>query len=255
MKKVSVLLYFLLLVVVVFSFPTSSIFAEKVGNSPESGATSRISTLNSALVTLGFGSISAGSWGDWGSWWNRIYSSSINNVNYSLQSLVEWDDYKTGVYTGEDSTWNNTAGTATGGVWQDTRTGLYWSVNQGSMTDVFPDTTHTTCPFFTNRITYDGLTSACGNAINACGALSLEGLTGQGAKTDWYLPSQKELMQAYIDGIYVKSNTTWATASYFWSSTEASSTASYAWYVYLGGGSTGYNGKSNSYAVRCVRRD
>jgi len=62
----------------------------------------------------------------------------IANVNYSFQSLAEWDDYKTGVYTGMDSTWTNTAGAATTGVWKDTLTGLYWSASQGQFSDIFP---------------------------------------------------------------------------------------------------------------------
>ena len=51
--------------------------AEQSGSSPESGVNSKIKTLNTDLVSKGFGSVSAGTWGDWGATWNRIYSSAV----------------------------------------------------------------------------------------------------------------------------------------------------------------------------------
>jgi len=65
----------------------------------------------------------------------------------------------------------------------------------------------------------------------------------------WRLPSQKELMQAYIDGSFFNltqpSNT-------FWASTESSATN--AWFVALNSGNTSYGNKSTgSFQVRCVR--
>jgi len=65
----------------------------------------------------------------------------------------------------------------------------------------------------------------------------------------WRLPTQKELMQAYIDGSFF--NLTQPSYS-FWSATEYSGTS--AWYVNLYSGVTTSNSKStNSYQVRCVR--
>ncbi len=65
----------------------------------------------------------------------------------------------------------------------------------------------------------------------------------------WRLPTQKELMQAYIDGSYF--NLTQPSYN-FWSATEASATI--AWYVVLNSGTTNNNYKSTySYQVRCVR--
>lgn len=177
-------------------------------------------------------------------------------IDYSLQSLVEWDDYKgytasqSQDYQGEESTWTVEVASE---VWQDQRTGLYWTKDEGAYTNVFPDGSdgdHSLCPFFSDRAGYDGLDADCGNAINYCGALSKD--DGGGAKTDWYLPSQKELMQAYIDGIYNQAD---ADTSGFWSSTEKSNNPPVAWYVGLRYGSTIYTAKSNSRSVRCVRRD
>lgn len=277
----------------IFWYLADRAFGEQSGYSPTSSTDSRIKQAFDFLVGKGanYGVTDAPDWSNnWGATWNRImesaawepdgtaveadvvapktFYSGLNNrtiktgtlpaIDYSQQSLVEWDDYKNGGSADdsalEEAVWQLTAGSTTTGVYKDTRTNLYWSVSQGSKTNVFPDTTHTGCPFFTDRITYDGLTGACGDAINACGALSLAS-DGGAAKTDWYLPSQKELMQAYIDGVYNKTNTTWATTSCFWSSTEDSNNPAYAWAVYLRYGYTFTNTKVTSIAVRCVRRD
>lgn len=269
------------------------VLAEQSGSSPESGATSRIKTVYDSLVALTHGSESAGGWGNWGAYWNRIrsagewvptgdadeadvasgktfYKNSRTQKtgtaslapNWSNQSLQDYDDCRGNMdcsstsdedTTTEEATWTNTAGSATTGVWKDTRTGLYWSVDQESKTNEF---TRATCDFFTTtpRGAYAGADSDCGNAINTCATLSLEAVTGGGAKTDWYLPSQKELQQAYIDGIY-NTNSTFATASAFWSSTERSDYSGLAWYETLYDGRTNVYGKGNGNSVRCVRRD
>jgi len=64
----------------------------------------------------------------------------------------------------------------------------------------------------------------------------------------WRLPTQKELMLAYIDGAYW--NLTQPSNGY-WSATESSSTSAY--YVNLYNGSTGSYGKTSANNVRCVR--
>jgi len=283
MKK-TILLSACLIIGVFSLWQITNVFAEKVGSSPESSSTSRIKTLDNELISLGVGTTASGAWGDWGIMWNRIYSSanwipsgtaSVGDValgvtfygnsrtkqtgtaavpvDYSQQSLVKWDDAYGGDETGEEASWTNTAGSATTGVWKDNRTGLYWSVGVGSLANQF---TIATCDFFTTtpRGNYAGTDNDCGGAINKCGTYSLEAVTGQGAKTDWYLPSQKELMQAYMDGIY-NQNATFATTSLFWSSTELSFYSAGAWLVDLAGGDTSGSTKTDSYTVRCVRRD
>lgn len=270
-----------------------NVFAETSGSSPESGTSSRIKTAYDWLVAKGanYGSTDAPDWDSavtypWGTWWNRIMESAawepdgttaVGDVTlgktfyagngdrtiktgtydpatslYLPQSLVEWDDYKTGDETGEEASWSNPATN----VWKDGRTALYWSNSLGQYTNIFPNTTHTACPFFssTPRGSYDGLDADCGNAINACGTLSLA-VDGGAGKTDWYLPSQKELQQAYIDGIY-NANASWATTSLFWSSTENLNDATAAWFVALYRGRADSNLKTTATNyVRCVRRD
>jgi hypothetical protein len=77
-----------------------------------------------------------------------------------------------------------------------------------------------------------------------------DGATGM--ETDWRLPTQKELMLAYINGA---GNNLPNANGYHWSSTEFYSSQSIAWSVSLGRGYTYSATKSNNYYVRCVRRD
>ena len=230
---------------------------------------------------------------DRGTYWNRIlysafwepdgtatesdvlsgktfYSGSNNRVQKTgtltpptspgayYEQFVAYDDYRSYYgtdYQEEESTWTNTNALSGSEVWYDTRTGLYWARSEpATKTNSF---TISSCDFYTKtpRGSYDGSDADCGNAINACGTLSLASTQGQSADTDWYLPSQKELQEAYADGIYNKTNAAFTTTSYFWSSTECSSGSSSAWYVYLRNGDTGYYGKGNGLATRCVRRD
>ena len=178
-------------------------------------------------------------------------TGSAAAIDYSQQSLMEYDDYEDPDSTSEELIWTNPATN----VYQDGRTGLFWSNSLGTYTNIFPDQDHSTCDFFstTPRGSYDGSDADCGNAINACGTLSLDA-NGGGAETDWYLPSQKEFQQAYIDGIY-NQDATWATTGYFWSSTEQSGNSANAWRVTLYNGYTITNIKTNGTNVRCVRRD
>lgn len=194
-----------------------------------------------------------------------FYSNSLTKLtgtappafDYSTQSKVIWDDYKNDGSAdvdnaGEESAWSNTAGAVDTGVWKDSRTGLYWSANQGGITNLF---TVASCDYFSTspRGSYTGGDDDCGLAINHCAALNLA--SGGTSSTDWYLPSQKELMQAYLNGIYNQTNTTFATTSGFWSSTETSGDPGYAWRVNLHNGGTGSYPKANAVSVRCVRRD
>jgi hypothetical protein len=247
-----------------------------------------------------YGGSDAADWtNNWGTYWNRIMESAAWEPGGDLsasdvfsgktfyggsndrdvqtgtwdQSLVEFDDYKDDGSAedsaSEESSWTNTAGNETTGVWRDNRTGLYWSASQGQMSNIFPDddsdSETPTCDFF-NESLYPArrdyscsgpdCDSDCGNAINACAQLSLEAVTGQGVQIDWYLPSQKELLQAYLDGIYNQTNATFATFNRFWSSTEFSDISGYAWDVNSAYGLTNITAKTTGTRyVRCVRRD
>ena len=92
---------------------------------------------------------------------------------------------------------------------------------------------------------WDGTTNANSIAVGGKTAKELCSERGNG----WRLPTQKELMQAYITGSYFNLTNP---SHYFWSAAEYS--ASSAWYVSLTNGTTYDYGKStNSNYVRCVR--
>ncbi|MBW6441575.1 DUF1566 domain-containing protein [Patescibacteria group bacterium] len=272
-------------------------YAEQMGSSPNTGgAQSVLVGSYNQLVSKGdnYGSSSSPNFTqDWGTYWNRImysatwepqgtatssdvlsnktFISSSNDrtsqsgtkpafdIDYSLQQYVKYDDYHASSYTGADSTWIQTSSATSAHVWQDTRTGLYWSYSLGSYTNSFSVISSGSCPFFdsTPRSSYtsSNTSPACGNAINACATLSLASTEGQSADTDWYLPSYAELDGAYINGIYNQAGSTFTTTTSFWSSTEDSSGSTRAWGVSLRYGLANYNVKTLSFAVRCVRRD
>jgi hypothetical protein len=299
MKKSVAVAFGLILFSVLSFFAITNVIAEQGGLSPDSGATSRIGTLSGLLTTSGYGSDT--NTPNWGTMWNRIYTSAIWTPNTSNNAATEdvangkkfyagnnrteltgtaaaaidftklqfsgRDDFGgpngSGAedYQGEEATWTD----ATSGgqaVWKDTRTGTYWSADQGSKANNF---TMSTCPFFTTysdvpnyKKNYDGLSSNCGgtnDAINYCAKLTW------GGRSDWYLPSQKELLQAYIDGMYNQAGTNLANASaftttnYFWSSSEVSYGSSYVWLVHLYRGCNLDGVKTTGYSVRCIARD
>lgn len=174
--------------------------------------------------------------------------------DYAGGDYLGWGGTLTDDYQGEESEWSNMS-VGEDIAWRDERTGVYWSAHQGTMSNIF---TMASCDYFTSipRSSYDGSDSDCGLAINYCATLDFAG------RTDWYLPSQKELMQAYIDGIYNQagideaSAAAFVTDNYYWSSSEVSGYSSNAWTVYLSHGATDSNFKADTYyGVRCVSRD
>lgn len=174
--------------------------------------------------------------------------------DYAGGDYLGWGGTLTDDYQGEESEWSNMS-VGEDIAWRDERTGVYWSAHQGTMSNIF---TMASCDYFTSipRSSYDGSDSDCGLAINYCATLDFAG------RTDWYLPSQKELMQAYIDGIYNQagideaSAAAFVTDNYYWSSSEVSYNSNNAWTVYLINGYTNLDDKTYaSYGVRCVSRD
>jgi hypothetical protein len=104
------------------------------------------------------------------------------------------------------------------------------------------------------------------NAISHC-----DNLTNYGGHSDWRLPTQKELQEAYIHGIrdvgYKGSGTIRPSGDtldnnddfmaivdgWFWSASTLSNLTSDAWGVLLGNGHTDNVGKTNSVQILCVR--
>jgi len=280
MKKITRLETMLLVLIAVIglaTFVVSRTLAEQTGGSPDSGEDSVLTEVYDELVDLGYG-VETGSLG---TIWNRIYSSatwipesgitsdqvldgieyyeggrnlltgSMSLTPYEGQALQQRDD-RDSTDWGDAGEWTQTNTSAE--VWKDDITGLYWSPIQDSLQNDFD---RSTCDFFTSdpRGSYDGSDDTCHQAINECANLELATHTGDAAKTTWYLPSQKELMQAYVHGIYKKTNTTWVGTTQHWSSTENQTLHSHAWFTILAHGLTSFTNKTTSYSVRCVLRD
>ncbi len=68
----------------------------------------------------------------------------------------------------------------------------------------------------------------------------------------WYLPNQKQLMQAYIDGAWDNLDTI-GTLFIYWSSTTVSNLPTSAWRVEFFYGRTNYTAKTGTSNIRCVR--
>jgi hypothetical protein len=182
-----------------------------------------------------------------------VFGEAPFALDYSEQADVIYDDYRKSSDSGYTrpllSTWTQTSTSPE--IWQDERTGLYWSAQQGSVTS--NSFTIATCDFFSvARGAYTGGDTDCGNAINRCA--DLNGTT-HGGRTGWYLPSQHELMQAYLNGMYIQTSHSFTTMGWYWSSSEVSLNSSRAWDVYLYYGYVYSDGKSSNDAVRCVSRD
>lgn len=191
-----------------------------------------------------------------------VSTSSINMfVNQKFQTKDDWVNSggTTGEYTGEEATWTaisgspfagydsiNYAGSGgdldlySGTVKQDTRTGLWWSD-----ISAVGASASTTSNIFGNAT--DGVRPTGGNAIGFCDALNTASFGGY---SDWYLPTQKQLQQAYIDG---SANNLPNPGYNFWSSAEHYVGTADAWLVYLDYGYTYFNTKVTSHYVRCVR--
>jgi len=273
-RKTSFLvLGFLTLLTVVLSYRHIQIVrAEQSGGSPESGATSRLSTLATQLASLSYGSTASGSWGDWGTSWNRIYSAATKPFNDAVartlknggntdypQSVGGVDDYNNnGVIPADSyqSTWttcnvgNSYCGTsdATNAEKKDENTGLVWSIRISSSATWF---NANNCQYPNALPGDDGVCNANGEVACKCVKLT-SSKTGCEALGDgnWRLPTQKELMMSYIDGSWAKLTNA---ANYYWSSTTNSTTTQNSWYTSQYHGGTGNYTKTNNYSVRCVR--
>jgi hypothetical protein len=249
--------------------------AETYPGGTDNGLTSRILSLSNTLTGLGYGSTT--NTPDWGALWNRISTAAqftpsgnaaVSDVKSGQTFTSNSRTQQTGTYPAPGScsteayhdsygapvtqTTNCTAsvswtmrspavtGDDSGTGNTDPRTGLTWSkyLANSSGTATFVATGGSTWSWDASAAT----NIAVGNktAITLC-----SGMNGGGV---WRLPTQKELMQAYIDGSYF--NLTNPSNS-FWSATQSSSTN--AWYVALSSGGTGYNAFATLYSVRCVR--
>lgn len=139
-----------------------------------------------------------------------------------------------------------------GAAYRDDSTGLIWSMPcKGAGCSSFSDTAPDTYAFTTT--TYANNWSAIQGRYLDVGTSTAYGLCqgGDHGKTGWLTPTQKQLMQAYIDGSY--GNLDGGVTRLYWSSTTYSNSPPYAWLTSLSLGYTVYYAKADPYYVRCVR--
>jgi hypothetical protein len=271
-RRVVVSIAFLILLFPMFSFLTPTILRNTLADHSHSGVpgntrTSYIQELYNTLKDdLGHGTEGAGSWGDYGSMWNRIFSSALRQQDlgdlwsdgqqqdlHRSQAYVMYDDSEVTNDVNHvklfSSPWTQVYDDTDVEIWRDERTGLYWTNELSTEEDNEFDLEN--CNFFDlkNRGSYDGLDLDCGDAINYCATLDLDGMT------NWYLPTRDELSQAYINGMYIETDVGFATDSFFWSSTEYSGDVTKAWTLNVSNGRALEYGKTNEISVRCVTRD
>lgn len=216
---------------------------------------------------------------------NRTIQYGTGMTNFKNQSLCGTELTPDGscnqtLYepTSPASTWSNTNTLSGQVVWKDDRTGLYWTEIKptGANLSGKNQFLKSECDFFSTnpRSNYSGNDIGTGNqncgpsidAINFCATLSQARISGGETKTDWYLPSKAELLQAWKDNMYNKAGSTQAnanaftTTNYHWSSSERTVDSRTAWNISLYDGtniSTDFNLAYKSYgnSVRCVSRD
>ena len=214
---------------------------------------------------------------------------------WTSQKYVRWEDNRfedgaTGApfdeYTGEESTWAQSASGGTAAsvtdngttitlasniVYQNERTGRYWTdradtnidnefrydaVGQCNFTDTGDANEYCDNQDPDNDYAEDDDVSANEFCLNLCldadnADSDDNGLTG--TECDWHLPSQKELIQAYIDGACNNLINYASINGNFWSSTGKSSTPGIGFHVNLANGQTTTPTKDTDRSVRCVR--
>ena len=252
------------------------VYGEQGGNSPTSPTTSYIKTVYDTAQTAGYGTDT--NTPDWGTYWNRIATASqwvpsgatatasdivsgktayttsrttttgTNNLfslpttTGSCSTQAYHDSYGAPVTQTTNCvnnvTWTTADPAVTGDDKKDPRSGLVWSRallnSAGTVT-------------FTTGAPSDWSWDASGTNNIAVGNKTASQLCSDRGN-GWRLPTQKELMQAYIDGSYFNLS---QTSTNFWSATENSS--SNAWIVSLNNGYTISLNKTNYLYVRCVR--
>jgi len=249
------------------------VLAEKpTDDTPESGATSYIKATYDSIVALSHGSVAAGAWGDWGSYWNRIRSAAewvpsgdaettdvvsgktfykdsrtqgtgVREVASSCSTQAYDDSYASANPANNCSkTWVVDT-SVTGAEKKDPVTGLIWSnlLRKNGTVIEFSAFANTAFSWDASHANNQGITAPVAGSRTAIQLCADQG-------NGWRLPTQKELMQAYIDG----SHWNLTQPSYnIWSATEFTSTN--AWYVYLSDGYTGSISKTYTFQLRCVR--
>jgi Protein of unknown function (DUF1566) len=152
----------------------------------------------------------------------RVVGWNVDTQCGGIESAVDdsnvWRDVTT---TGDGVTGSTCSGSASNCSYLDKISGLEWS---------------------------KAISKNWANAVSYC-----DGLTHNG-KSDWRIPTQKELMNAYEHGIRSTQSANFVSSFlYFWSGSTVSYNTNSAWHVNLASGLTYPNLKNNTSSVICVR--
>ena len=247
---------------------TLRVGAESYPGGTDNGLTSNLLSLFNTLTTDGYGTTT--NTPNWGSDWNRIATAAewTPSANSTASDVISGDTYygnsrtqSTGTYPAPSScateayqdnygapvtqttnctasvAWTVPSGSPTGSDHYDPRTGLLWSEDLINNSGTLAFTTAAGSSWTWNN---------SGTANVAVGNLTATQLcTTMGGS--WRLPTQKELMQAYIDGANFNLGNP---SNYFWSGTQSNSTN--AWLVNLSSGYTNTSADTSTLNVRCV---
>jgi hypothetical protein len=245
---------------------TGVTYAETYPGGTDNGKTSRIKQASDDLVSLGYGSTS--NTPDWGALWNRIVTAG----KWTPQGDVTPGDVRTGkkFYNGNRSQQTGTMVTVTACPtqgWHDSSGSAVkaancvsdWSVASPAMPgddkkDPVTGLVWSTCLLNSSGVNNFSSNGSCSStyswdnsAVDNGGKTAMELCAAQ--SNGWRMPTQKELMQAYIDGVYFNLTTTNFS---FRSATENSTTT--VWSVFLATGTTSNSStKSGTSVLRCVR--
>ncbi|MCX2934656.1 hypothetical protein ORI20_30770 [Mycobacterium sp. CVI_P3] len=276
MKNWRALLMLSLAVVCTIAGVSITTSAETRPGGSDNGLTSHLLSLSDTLNGLGYGSTS--NTPDWGTHWNRISTAAqwtpsgtadASDIASGKTFYKDSRTQQTGTYpkpgacstqvVGDSDapatqtnncttsvTWTTPSDGVSGTDKQDPRTGLIWSkvLSDNGTSVVFSNT-------FTNYFSYSG--SAGNDYGYNHGRDRFQLCTDKG--NGWRLPTQKEFMQAYIDGSYFN-----LTTPEYWFWTSSSITFSGTGYVYLASMGSGLlwmygfgTGSIVHATIRCVR--
>jgi hypothetical protein len=268
----AVMLLAVLAILVVSGSIVLRVSAETYPGGTDNGLTSRIKTLSDSLTGLGYGSTTDTP--DWGALWNRIKTAATwtPSGNVAASDVRSGKTFYNGSRTQQtgnavsggapcptqqyhDSygapvtqttnctasiTWTVPSPVVTGDDKKDPVSGLAWSQVLVNNSGTIGYTTSTPTNW-----SWDATAAANVAVGNKTSSQLCSSLNGGGV---WRLPTQKELMQAYIDGSYFNLTNP---ATIFWSATQYIS--SLAWYVNFGSGFTYSTSVGSTVPVRCVR--
>ncbi len=245
--------------------------AETYPGGTDNGLTSRLVSLSNTLSGLGYGSTT--NTPDWGQYWNRIstaaqWTPSGNAVASDVKSGKTFYNnsrsQQTGTYPAASScptenyddttapthatqatnctaTWTTPSDGIAGTDKQDARTGVIWSQALANSSGTIIFTTGTPTTSFSS--------DSSGGSNTSKTAAQLCTLMGNG----WRLPTQKELLQAYIDGSYFSLTN----PAYTYLSNTLGlyyGNPIVPWVINLNNGVGATTFSNNSYyAIRCVR--